>query len=182
MRTINAITTLVGEELEEGEDKWRGSLAAPNGSIYGIPFYASRIAKFNPVDKSITRIGPDFGDRYKWNRGAMAENGVIYCAPKNFGRGILKIDTNTDDVTELDRNLLPERGDDMWRSCATALDGCIYFMPANARRIMRLDPNNDDAMSCVGDDFRGRHKCTGTAVGIDGCVYRMEYLTIPSVS
>ena len=60
----------------------------------------------------------------------------------------------------------------MWASCATALDGCIYFMPCNARRIMKLDPNNNDAMSSVGDDL-GRHgyKYIGTVVGIDGCVY-----------
>ena len=140
--------------------------------------------KFNPIDKSITHIGPDFGDGVKWYEGAMTDGGIIiYCPPVySHLHGILKIDTNTDNVTELDRNLLPKQGHFTWTSCATALDGCIYFMPANARRIMRLDPNNDDAMSCVGDDFRGRHKCTGTAVGIDGCVYRMEYLTIPSVS
>ena len=52
--------TLVGEELE-GKCKWSGTLAAPNGSLYGIPSAARRVVKFNPVDKSTTRIGPDFG-------------------------------------------------------------------------------------------------------------------------
>ena len=56
----NAITTLVGEELE-GNNTWGGSLAAPNGSIYGIPSHAGRVLKFNPVDITITEIGPDFG-------------------------------------------------------------------------------------------------------------------------
>ena len=74
----NAITTLVGEELEEGDDyKWSGTLAAPNGSLYGIPLRAGRVAKFNPVDKSMTHIGPNFGAGAKWNRGAMTDSGII---------------------------------------------------------------------------------------------------------
>ena len=174
---INAITTLVGEELEERGIKWSGTLAAPNGSVYGISFGAGRVAKFNPVDKSMTRIGPDFGDDiYKWRNGAMTDSGIIYCAPWEADHGILKIDTNTDTVTELDVNLLPERGDDMWKSCAAALDGCIYFIPADARRIMKLDPNNNDAMTSVGDDLGiGLYKFIGTVVGIDGCVYGIPW-------
>ena len=174
----NTITTRVGEELEEGDDKWIGNLAAPNGSVYGIPRDASYVVKFNPVDKSTTHIGPNFtndimNDEYKWYKGAITPSGIIYCPPCDAERGILKIDTNTDKVTELDRNILPERGfDNLWTTCAVALDGCIYFMPAAARRIMKLDPNNGDAMSCVGDDLGdGWKKYIGTVVGIDGCVY-----------
>ena len=169
----DVITTLVGEEVE-GYHKWGGTLAAPNGSVYGIPYHARRVVKFNTIDKSMTLIGPDFGDgyRFKWNEGAISGSGVIYCPPEDNDRGILKIDTNTDDVTELDVNLLPERGSNLWASCAAALDGCIYFMPHNARRIMKLDPNNNDAMSSVGDDLGyGFNRYIGTVVGIDGCVY-----------
>ena len=174
---VSAISTLIGEELE-GRDKWEGNVAGVNGSIYGIPFRARRVAKLNPLDKSIAEIGPAFGEGIKWHGGAMTDSGVIYCppydnVPYSEHYGILKIDTNTDNVTDLDVNLLPEEGDhNMWASCAAALDGCIYFMPANANRIMKLDPNNGDAMSSVGDDLGdGRHKYVGTVVGIDGCVY-----------
>ena len=38
----------------------------------------------------------------------MTANGIIYCPPTDDDRGILKIDTNTDNVTELDANLLPD--------------------------------------------------------------------------
>ena len=168
----NASTTLVGEELER-DDTWIGTMEGADGSLYGIPAYARRVVKFNPVDKSITHIGPNLGNEYKWGRGAMTENGVIYCPAFESDRnGILKIDTNTDTVTELDFNLLPERGYYMWLSCALALDGCIYFMPCKARRIMKLDPNNNDAMSSVGNDLgHGVWKYRGTVIGIDGCVY-----------
>ena len=59
----------------------------------------------------------------------------------------------------------------MWISCAAALDGCIYFMPTSAHRIMELDPNNNinDAMTSVGDDL-GEVKYIGTVVGIDVCM------------
>ena len=129
--------------------------------------------KFDPVSKSITEIGPDFGDdREKWMSGAINGSGIIYCPPFNVERGILKIDTNTDTVTVLDRDLLPEQGRGTWASCAVALDGCIYFMPSCARRIMKLDPNNNDAISSVGNYLGdGVMKYYGTVVGIDRCLY-----------
>ena len=68
------ITTLVGKKLE-GDHKLR-SLAASNGSIYGIPGSARRVVKFNPVDKSMTLIGPDFSGGYKRCIGAMTDSGI----------------------------------------------------------------------------------------------------------
>ena len=176
MRIIdNAITTLVGKELG-GDSKWKGTLAAPNGSLYGIPFSARRVVKFNPIDKSMTHIGPDLRSIRKWINGAMTDNGVIYCPPCNPRRGILKIDTNTDNVTELNVNLLPQQGLYLWHSCALALDGCLYFMPDSAICIMKIDPNNGDSMSFVGNVLEGGvHKYYGTVVGIDGCVYGIPY-------
>ena len=173
---VDTISTLVVEGLHEGVDrypnKYRGTLAAANGCIYGIPYSARRVLKFNPVDNSIINIGPNFDRGYKWGRGAITGSGVIYCLPCERRRGILKIDTNTDTVIELDVNLLPERGHNMWLSCAVALDGCIYCMPYKGRRIMKIDPKNNDAMTSVGDDLGdGRCKYSGTVVGIDGCVY-----------
>ena len=99
----------------------------------------------------------------------MTDSGIIYCPPGDSRRrGILKIETNTDTFTELEINLLPEQVWCPWESCALALNGCIYFLPAHTPRIMKLDPNNGDAMSSVGDDF-GSERYIGTVVGIDGC-------------
>ena len=85
-------------------------MAAPNGSLSGTPFSAGRVVKLNPVDKSITEIGPDVsGFPCDWLKGAMSDSGIIYCPPLDSNRGcILKIDTNTDTTIVLDRNLLPE--------------------------------------------------------------------------
>ena len=60
----------------------------------------------------------------------------------------------------------------MWESCDVALNGCRYCMPSDARRIMKLDLNNNDVMTSVGDDLgHGYDKYIGTVVGIDGYVY-----------
>jgi hypothetical protein len=53
-----------------------------NGFFYGIPCNARRVVKFNPIDKSLTEIGPDLGDGgLKWMCGVLANTGSIYCAP-----------------------------------------------------------------------------------------------------
>ena len=89
-----------------GYDKWEGSLAGMNGmlngSICGIPIGADPIVKFNPVNKSITHIGPDFGDdiRMKWRKVASMTGSTraIYSVPCNK-LCVLKIDTYNDNVT-----------------------------------------------------------------------------------
>ena len=61
-------------------------------------------------------------------------------------------------------------------SCDLALDGCIYFMPSGAHQILKLDPNDNDALSSVGDDLgTDFNKYMGTVVGIDGCVYGIPH-------
>ena len=95
---VNAIsTTLVGTELE-GEHKYRGIVAAANGSLYGMPYIVLRVVKFDLVDKSITHIGPAFDGvmGMGWARGAITDRGFIYCPPDDEGHGIIKIDSNTD--------------------------------------------------------------------------------------
>ena len=112
----------------------------------------------------------------------MAENGInhLLCSilRSAYRHGVLKIDTNTDTVIELDAHLLPEQGRCVCVSCVTAIDGCIHILPCNARRTMKVDPNNNDAISSVGDDLgRGSCKYIGTAVGIDRCMYGMPCYT-----
>ncbi len=141
------------------------------GFFYGIPFNARHVVKFNPVDKSLTEIGPDLGEgEGKWSCGVLANTGSIYCAP-HFADHILKIDTIQGTVETLNDVELPEEtGDALWASGALATDNYIYYMPCNARRIMRLNPDND-TLSSVGDDLGGDEcKYSETVVGNDDCV------------
>ena len=96
-------------------------MAAANGSVYGIPGRARPVVKFNPTDRTITDMDlTSIMDLLIGiHRGAMTESGIIYCPPYYENRGIFKIETNANKTTELDANLLPERGELMWTSGAT---------------------------------------------------------------
>jgi hypothetical protein len=169
------LTTLIGDEIE-GYQKWSAFVDGGDGFFYGIPNHARRVVKFDPIDKSLTEIGPDLGDgRYKWMCGVRANNSSIYCAPC-LAEHILKIDTIQGTVETLDDVELPETGYDLWASGALAADNYIYYMPYCARRIMRLNPDND-TLSSVGDDLGEgiESKYGGTVIGIDDCVYGIPY-------
>jgi hypothetical protein len=167
-----SLTTLIGiGDKIQGPCKWLAFVDGKNGFFYGIPCDARRVVKFDPLDKSLTEIGPDFGEGgYKWMCGVLANNSSIYCAPYCADR-VLKIDPIQGTVETLDDIELPETGYDLWQSGALAADSTIYYMPCNARRIMRLNPDND-SLSSVGDDLgEGGYKCSGTVVGNDDCLF-----------
>jgi hypothetical protein len=173
------LTTLIdiGGEIQ-GYTKWSTFVDGEDGFFYGIPCDAHRVVKFNPLDKSLTEIGPDLGDGYgKWKCGVRANNGRIYCAPFEADH-ILKIDTIQGTVETLDDVELPETGYGyfgLWASGALAADNNIYYMPESARRIMRLNPEND-TLSSVGDDLgQGWSKYRGTVVGNDDCLYGIPH-------
>ena len=64
--TETSLTTLIGDDIQ-GDLKWSAFVDGGDGFFYGIPFSARRVVKFNPLDKSWTEIGPDFGEGgFKW--------------------------------------------------------------------------------------------------------------------
>jgi hypothetical protein len=166
------LTTLIGDDIQGRDQKWSAFVDGGDGFFYGIPYSARRVVKFNPLDKSLKEIGPDLGEgEAKWLCGVLANTGDIYCVPALSADHILKINTNDGTVEILDNVELPETGDCFWMSGALAPDNYIYYMPSQARRIMRLNPDND-SFSSVGDDLgEERWKYRGTVVGNDDCVY-----------
>jgi hypothetical protein len=170
------LTTLIGNEIQ-GDDKWSAFVDGGDGYLYGIPSDARRVVKFDPLNKSLTEIGPDLGEGGgKWKCGVLANNRSIYCAPHRADH-ILKIDTIRGTVETLIDVELPETGDCLWASGALAQDNYVYYMPYNARRIMRLNPDND-SLSSVGDDLgREGYKYRGTVVGNDDCLYGIPHYT-----
>jgi hypothetical protein len=176
--TEHSLTTLIdiGDEIQ-GKYKFSAFVDGGDGFFYGIPSDARRVVKFNPLDKSLTEIGPDFGrGGFKWMCGVRANNSCIYCAPYS-DEHILKIDPIQGTVETLDNVEMPETsGDYLWASGALASDNFIYYMPYNAHRIMRLNPDND-SLSSVGDDLgQGEGKYWGTVVGKDDRVYGIPYI------
>jgi hypothetical protein len=174
--TDSSLTTFIDTDIDIGDRilgdmKWSSFVDGGDGFFYGIPCSARRVVKFNPLDKSMTEIGPDLGEGYsKWKCGVLANTGSIYCAPYCVDH-ILKIDTIRGTVETLDDIELPETGDALWQSGALVADNNIYYMPFCARRIMRLNPDND-SLSSVGDDLgEEEYKYSGTVVANDDFVY-----------
>jgi hypothetical protein len=166
------LATLIGDDIQ-GDEKWLAFVDGGDGFFYGIPYNARRVVKFNPLDKSLTEIGPDLGEgEFKWLCGVRDKNGNIYCAPY-YAERILKINTNDGTVETLDDVELPDTGG--YSSGALATDNNIYYMPYSARRIMKLNPDND-SLSGVGDGLgEGGFKYCGTVVGNDFVLYGIPY-------
>ena len=153
-----------------------------DGFLYGIPFYACKVFQFNFKDKSIKEIGPDLGrGTRKYESGVLAANGSIYCIPRctDSAKHILKITPNGGgdaEVAILKDVELPEAGYDLWAPGCLAKDGCIYYMPNEASQILKLDPNDDDRVSLVGEDL-GYKMYEAAVAGSDGMIYCLPYLS-----
>mmetsp|Transcript_22579 Transcript_22579/g.25893 ORF Transcript_22579/g.25893 Transcript_22579/m.25893 type:complete len:337 (-) Transcript_22579:172-1182(-) len=172
--------TYIGDEWMDKERKWSTSVKGADGCIYGIPFDANRVVRFDPATKSLTSIGIDLGDdEFKWECGVLADNGFVYSTPYGNAGKILKIDTNagaTSDtaVSTIDiPDGLTDGAYSTWVSGDKAADGKLYFMPLESTHILRIDPN-DDSMALVGNKMEGgsdSFKYGGTVATPDGCVY-----------
>jgi hypothetical protein len=116
----SSLTSLIDIDDEiQWDDKWLDFVDGKDGFLYGIPFNARRVMKFNPLDKSLTEVGPDLGvGEGKWICGVRANTGSIYCAPLNTEH-ILKIDTIQGTVETLYVEL-PKTGDYLWSSTSRA--------------------------------------------------------------
>jgi len=49
MAESSPLTTLIGDEIK-GDEQWSAFVDGKNGFLYGIPFNARRVVKFNPLD------------------------------------------------------------------------------------------------------------------------------------
>ena len=120
----SSLTTLIGDHFQ-GKFKWLDFVDGKDGFFYGIPCNARRVVKFNPLDKSLTEIGPDLGEgKWKWMCGVRANTVSIYCASYDADH-ILKIDPIRGTVEILDGVVPPETGSVLWTSGSLAQDNDI---------------------------------------------------------
>jgi hypothetical protein len=177
----SALVSIVGEEIVLEEErktgrrisKWSTFVDGKDGFLYGIPWEARRVAKFNPVDKSMEMIGPDLGDNTLWACGVLAKNGCIYCPPSDYGDDnsfkMLKIYTNDGTVVSFGIN------EGEWMSGALGADDCIYFCPfykidRDTIHILRVDPDTDTLSNIELPDC-SYLSFVGTVLGKDNCIY-----------
>jgi hypothetical protein len=160
---LPSLTTLIGDEIQ-GDDKWSTFVDGKNGFLYGIPFNARRVVKFNPLDKSFTETGNDL-----WASGALAQDNNIYYMPRG-ARRIMRLDPNNDTLSSV--------GDDLgggwgkYSGTVVGNDDCgVYGIPHGAKHIIKFDPTNPDTTSTVGEVAEKRFYCGNGVLAGDGYIY-----------
>ena len=164
-------TTITGIPEVSGINMWRGSVLAPNGKIYNIPFDSTSVLIVDPVTNTadITTITGLPTGNAKYQGCVLAPNGKIYGIPCN-SPSVLIIDpvTNTADTTTI-TGLTEEN---KYTLGALGLDGKIYGMPRHATSVLIIDPvtNTADTTSITGLST-GLFKWAGGVLGPDGKIY-----------
>lgn len=146
----------------------------------------------NLEDKSINEIGPDLQEHYyQYKSGILVNDGCIYCMPYGTTNHFLKITPKEGEDAEvhiLEDLKLPMEGDSMWKAGVLAKDGCVYYFPHQASRILKFDPSNmdGDKLTLVGEDLsylipEGSSFnliFEGAVLGNDNCIYGISRLAI----
>merc|ERR1712238_245975 len=79
----------------EGGGEFSGTIKAKNGCLYGIPYHANRVAKFNVATQNVTFIGDEYEGICKWQGGVEGMDNNIYGVPCLHDKW-LKIDITTE--------------------------------------------------------------------------------------
>jgi len=169
--SVNRYPDLSGKKL------W-GSITAPNGKIYCIPWECNFVPIIDPITNTIdtTSISTVSGPiTYQYYRGGvLAPNGKIYCAgdgAKNPTIGVINTNNNTFYTIPV---TLP--GGYSWSlgfyNGALGKNGCVYFSPHGPKTPLKLNPSNDSLTWLSGADL-GSH--CGAVTGKDGNVYCMPF-------
>jgi hypothetical protein len=102
-QTANCTTPLINKEImteasltrliDMGDEiqwyrKWMDFVDGEDGFFYGIPCDARRVVKFNPLDKSLTEIGPDLGEGTLVYEPTPAASTVHLSTPITFSKSI----------------------------------------------------------------------------------------------
>jgi hypothetical protein len=170
-----AKAVLIGDEDITGGDKWLGGELGADGIIYGVAGSAKTILKIDPATDTVSLVGhcvkgvpcSQKKGRFKWLRGARAENGDTYGVPSNADC-VLRISKEGEVSTFGDRNLL--EGYWKWHGGVLAPNGNLYSCPCNSDRVLKIVPETLQ-LSLVGEPHTGKNKWYGALLGHDGCMY-----------
>lgn len=142
---------LVGPELRfgGGGGSYVSAVTGADGNVYAVPFNALQILKIDcHRGGAVEFIGPELTPMgHQWRTALLGSDGFIYAPPCSASQ-VLRLDTNPEGSQSVDfigpeMPCLPApEGQEKWRSCVEAADGCIYAAPASARRLLRIKTGN----------------------------------------
>ena len=116
-----------------GSAKWVGGVLAPNGKIYGIPYYSTTVLEIDPVTKTCSTFGSLTGT-FKWMGGVLAPNGKIYGIPY-YSTTVLEIDP----VNKTCTTFGSLTGSGKWWGGVLAPNGKIYGIPYHSTTVLEID-------------------------------------------
>eukprot|EP00930_Biecheleria_cincta_P070824 TRINITY_DN58425_c0_g1_i1.p1 TRINITY_DN58425_c0_g1~~TRINITY_DN58425_c0_g1_i1.p1 ORF type:complete len:491 (-),score=97.72 TRINITY_DN58425_c0_g1_i1:173-1645(-) len=138
---------LIGPDLRfgGGGGSYVSAVTGADGNVYAVPFNALRILKIDcQRGGAVEFIGPALTPMgHQWRTALLASDGFIYAPPCSASH-VLKFNTNPEGSQSVEF-IGPEmpcfpapEGQEKWRSCVEAADGCIYAVPSSARRLLRI--------------------------------------------
>ena len=160
----------IGPDVSVNGIRYKSGIRADNGSIYCIPYRINRKYRAEKHNWSGSPGNVDFIHSVPGTR-------ILKITPMEKGNAEIKVIT--------DENFTCSNSA-RWCAGALAKDGCIYYFPSlnhscngvrtlyDPRRILKLDTNNGDSLSLVGDDLRlhcQKYDNKGAVLGDDGCIY-----------
>ena len=168
----NESAVSVEEDLGE---KFCGMVRGNDGYLYGIPYGSNRIVRFNPIDQTTSTVGEAINKVFLCKDGVLGRDGFIYGVDDHDGR-VLKIDVVNNSYSFVGDGILNLNCLCEWGAAALGNDGCIYWLPMFPSRVLKYDPETQEALLLVGDDFRGEDRgWMSGAVASDGVTYCMPH-------
>ena len=178
------------ENVLVGQDKYLGGMASPCGKyIYGVPGTARRLLRISTKTGVMDCIGPSYTGKFKWLRGVEIPASVMSQSSNKFPDGccialpcnslsFLKVNPSNDEVYTFGQDIL----EDVCQDCKgwyyhggnLASNGWIYCIPANARRVVKLNPVTDE-VEVIGSEYLGAQKWYGGIIGSNGCIYGIPH-------
>ena len=174
--------------IVSGQDKYLGGMASPCGKwIYGVPGTARRVMRISTETGVMDCIGPSFSGKFKWLRGVEIPASVMThedypdgcCIALSCNHlSFLKVNPFSSKVYTFGSEILEAEcaGINGWyyHGGNLASNGWIYCIPANAKRVVKLNPSTDEVVA-IGPSFEGGQKWYGGLVGSDSCIYGIPH-------
>jgi len=175
----NDTLSSVGDDLGEGY-KYRGTVVGNDDCLYGIPYWAKHIIKFDTTNPATTStVGEEAEKWFGCNNGVLGGDGYIYAA--NHVGQILKVDTTSNTYTLIGDEIYPGIGWGWgWGGPIVGVDKCIYWPPCRANRVLKfkygqvlkVDTANNDYTWIADPIYLGRGQGWGhPIIGVDKCIY-----------
>ena len=151
----NDAMSSVRHDFGHGSYRYNGTVGI-DGCVYGIPFGPGRIVKYDPINNTTSFVGEKV--KLCTTRGcAVGRDGCIYKIDIETNSSlhrlrVLKIDTTNNVHWFVGNSVESDHYDQGWGDAILGIDGCIYWPPDKAHRILKYDPHTNKA-SLEGDDF-----------------------------